>query len=165
MRPLIDFIHMAVCRNPVDLKYVRDIVQSPVINYDKYPFHKFSETAANNLRAAVVKIKGIAQAEGRMPESYPVIVDLGGSKLNMAIGYSPCLTSSRCSARGYAWLQTATRLSTAELFKLQGFTEKNMLDMEFVLPRGQLASMIGNAFTKTVITRVLKQAVKAAESQ
>ena len=134
---------------PVALKYVRDVVISPVSSYNRYPFHMFCETAAKNLRAAVAKIKGIAQAEGRMPESYPVIVDLGGSKLNMAIGYSPCLTSSRCSARGYAWLQTATRLSTAELFKLQGFTEQDMLDMEFVLPRGQMASMIGNACSET----------------
>ena len=147
---------------PVDLHVLRDPHDAKPFSYTDYPYGNFTKTAAANLRKAVEKITALANSEGREPESYPVVVDLGSSKLNMGIGYCPCLTSSRCSSRGYAWLQTARRLSTAEMFKLQGFTEEDMVKMDFVLPRGKLAYMLGNAFTKTAIARVLKRAAVTA---
>ena len=112
---------------PVELHVVQDKKKPQTVDYKNYPFNNFTKTAATNLRAAVAKIKKRAEAENRRPDSYPVIVDIGSSKLNMGLGYSPCLTSSRCSSRGYVWLQTATRLSTAEMLKLEGFTENTWL--------------------------------------
>jgi len=82
------------------------------------------------LPGSVLRV-GIAPWPAEDAESYDVIVDTGGSKLNMGIGYAPCLTASRCQARAFVDLRTARRLSLSELLRLQGFTNEEMVGLRF----------------------------------
>ena len=120
--------------------------------------------AKGNLHHALVEIIGVARADGRCPSSYNVIVDTASSKLNMGIGYSPCLTASRGAGRAFVDLQTAKKLSLSEMLRLQGFTTEEMAGMNFVGARSSIGHMAGNAFTKTVIMRIVRAALSAAEA-
>ena len=73
----------------------------------------------------------IARRAAEDATSYDVIVDTGGSRLNVGIGYAPCLTASRCQARAFVDLRTAWRLSLSELLRPQGFTNEEIAGFRF----------------------------------
>eukprot|EP00959_Pyramimonas_sp_CCMP1952_P305869 6400598-Pyramimonas_sp.AAC.1 len=61
-------------------------------------------------------------------------------------------------------LQTAKRLSCKEMMRLQGFTTDEIAGVDFSdVSNHTLGNMIGNGFAKTVVQRLLKASIDAAE--
>jgi DNA (cytosine-5)-methyltransferase 1 len=115
-----------------------------------------------NLRILNKKIK----AKGRKIGQDPYVGDVQSSPSfgpHLALGYSPCLTRSRCGSGGH-WLFNRNReMTTREMMRLQG-----MRAGRFRLPvkRGgserKLRLMIGNAFSVNVVVRILSRLLPAA---
>ena len=114
------------------------------------------------IQKALQIIKAKAKDEQKSATDYGVVVDMGSTKLNMGIGYSPCLTA--CKGKSHMDLQTTKKLSIRAMMRFQGFTTEEMAGMGFSLRSDhQFGEMIANAFTKTVIQRIIQSAIKAAE--
>ena len=90
--------------------------------------------------------------------SYNAIVDLQSSRSNFGIDECPCI-----GTQSFLRLQTATRLSM-EMLCLQGFYKDDIVKMRMVLLAGQMGALVGNSFTCTVIQRLLKLSIRAAEA-
>ena len=60
-----------------------------------------NRTYRNNLAAALARIDARAQQEGKNPCDYCVVVDLGGSKVQMGWRVAPCLTRSRGASHAF----------------------------------------------------------------
>eukprot|EP00959_Pyramimonas_sp_CCMP1952_P080704 1686218-Pyramimonas_sp.AAC.1 len=149
---------------PLSLDIIYDYPRPPVVDYNAYPMEMFSPMVQRHISQALERIKAKADDENKSATDYGVIVDMGSTKLNMAIGYSPCLTATRCKGRSYMDLQTAKRLTCKEMMRLQGFTNDEIAGMDLSSHSDwALGSMIGNGFTKTVIQRIMKAAITAAE--
>ena len=150
---------------PLELDIIYDQPRPPFANYSNYPLDRFSPMVQAHISKALEVIKAMASDEGKPATDYGVIIDMGSSKLNMGIGYSPCLTATRCKGLSYMDLQTAKRLSCKEMMRLQGFTTDEIAFMDFSdVSNHTLGAMIGNGFTKTVVQRLLKSAMDAAEA-
>ena len=75
-------------------------------------------------------------------------------------GYTPCLTASRGASGGF-WLTAQHRMMTLdEMMRLQGM-EPSSTDTSMV-SKCKAGHMIGNAFTQSVITRIMARAIPAA---
>ncbi len=118
---------------------------------------------ARNVKAALLKTQRLAAEKGVRVESIPVVVDVGGTSVNMAVDCTPCLTKSRGQTRAFFNLQSGTFLGAAELFRLQGYTDEEMAAMNMVVSENKLGALLGNAMTKTVLQRLLSAAIAAYE--
>ncbi len=148
----------------LDLGIIYDQPRPPFANYNNYPLEKFSPMVQMHISKALDTIKAMATDDGKSATDYGVIIDMGSSKLNMGIGYSPCLTATRCKGLSYMDLQTAKRLSCKEMMRLQGFTTDEIAGMDFSdVSKHTLGNMIGNGFAKTVVQCILKASIDAAE--
>ena len=140
---------------PVSLDAIFDNGGEPKLQtYRNYPLPvgpNGGNQASNNITKAILAINKHAAQAGRCPTSYPVIVDIGSSSLNMGIGHAPCVTEARGKTLGFWKLQQVQRLTITELFRLQGFCDKEVNDMKMVLTPSQMGDRLGAGFTKTVI--------------
>ena len=121
-----------------------------------------NETYRNNLAAALARIDARAQKEGKNPCDYCVVVDLGGSKVQMGWRVAPCLTRSRGASHAFWNIQGGCFLSTRELFRLQALDIDDM-NMANTAER-HMGAMLGNGFTCTVIARVIAAGLQALEN-
>jgi site-specific DNA-cytosine methylase len=84
----------------------------------------------------------------------------GGASHNLAYGYAPCLTKSRCSGNSYYCFARGRKLNLTELFRLQGMPARRI-----VAPPGvsdcQLRAMIGNSFSVPVFAAIAARALYA----
>lgn len=78
------------------------------------------------------------------------------------VGRAPCLTSARAAQGGFWLLAQRRMMTTAELLRLQG-TPPDMTALGTVAAVSTRAAglMLGNAFTLSVVTRVLTHALRA----
>lgn len=91
------------------------------------------------------------------PEKHCIVVDCGSSGGSWRYEAAPCLTSARAVGGGF-WLSTRRRRTNLnEMYKIQGMTPVNTMTVS----DGQVAKCIGNAFTQTVIARILVQLLTA----
>eukprot|EP00973_Karenia_brevis_P086222 11958309-Karenia_brevis.AAC.1 len=79
-----------------------------------------------------------------MPKEKCVVVDLGGSKVQMAWSYLPCLTIARGYAHAFWDMQRARHLSTAQLFRLQGMDVEELGLNTSSISDSQMGSLLGN---------------------
>ena len=148
---------------PADLSDIYDEPDKVPVSYSRYPMRGLSApTSRKNINDAIAKVRLVAQREGKPAEALKAVVDIGSSRLNLGIGYSPCLTASRCSARAFVNLQTAEKLTVTEMMRLQGFTTEDISAMKISLSNSRMAKMVGNAFTKSVPTCIIRAAFKSA---
>lgn len=116
-----------------------------------------SRTALRNLDAALAEIKRARpQADLR---KCPVVVDLANSRSFGCIytwNCLPTITKSHAAANAYWLVHRSRTLSTRELLRAQGFDPDRVVlpTTEKVSPR-TVPEMVGNAFTVTVIERLL----------
>ena len=109
---------------------------------------------------ALTRVNQVARRDPRSPADIPVVVDLQSGALNIGFDVSPCLTRKRGQSRAFFSLQHARPLSMNELCRLQGL---DIREMRITLTKSQMGSLLGNAFTCTVLARVLASAIQAAE--
>jgi len=127
--------------------------------YDNYPFPQ-GRLARSSVQQAIAKLEKKAREEGRRVESYPAVVDLECSSLNMAVGVCPCITRNRGGAHSFWLLQHGRRLTTSEMMRLQGFDPTTI---HVNVSKTQMGHLLGNGFTCTVVERILRAAIEAAE--
>ena len=132
-----------------------DAKLSTYVNYPTPP----SATASRNIRAALDKVRKVAEQESKQPTEYPIIVDTAGSQLNMGWNVAPCLTKARGGALAFWSLQHGRPLTISELCRLQGLSSS---DMHIPISANQMGGLLGNGFTCTVVTRVIAAAIDAA---
>ena len=116
-----------------------------------------SATARQNVEKVLRKL----QAEGRLPLQNPFVIDVAGSRVNFAEGYSPCITRSRGGSGGH-WLTWKQRMTTyPEVLKLMD-VDPALIDIEAcgVSPR-QIGLMAGNAIPVKMLSRVLRNALRS----
>ena len=118
-----------------------------------------------NIEAALRKIQRLADARGVRAESIPVVVDVGGTGLNLGEGHTPCLTRTRGHARALFNLNSGTFLSAREMFRLQGYTDDEIMSMKMVVSDNKLGALLGNAMTKTVLQRLIAASISAYEGR
>ena len=141
-----------------------DADRLPLSSYLNYPMPK-GATANNNVKRALQKISAAALKMGCRAEDVPAILDVSSSRCNLGIDICPCLTHSHCKGGGYYSMQHGAPLRTTGLLRLQGFTNTDISTMntDIVSPT-KLNGMIGNAFSKCVLTEVLKACLWATEA-
>ena len=84
-----------------------------------------------NVRNALAAVKVLAAEQGRRAEDLPVVVDAGGTSLNYAVGWSPCLTAARGQTSSFWLLQAGRFMTVSELCRLQGFSDDDIGTMTF----------------------------------
>ena len=130
-------------------------------DYDNYPCSQISsDTKRENLIEAVKRVKVVARKQSREPNELCVVVDLGGSKVQMGWHHAPCLTKTRGQALAFWSMQHNRPLSVRELARLQGL---NLDAMKINVSRSQMGGLLGNGFTCTVMARVCAAAIQAVE--
>ena len=101
-------------------------------------------------------------AKGDDPLAIPAVIDHGSSKLNYAIGYSPCLTRSRAMSHGH-WVTCLQReMTTGDMLRLQGVDEWRVRGWKRHISEVQFHAVIGNAIPIPLIERILMRALYAA---
>ena len=152
--------------DPPSVSAVYDLPITPLASYANYPIPAGKHgglVPSRNVQLALEAIQREADSRQVPPESIPVIVDTGSGKLNMALDRAPCLTKQRGKSLSFFKLQTGEFMSVFELMRLQGFTDDEMARMNFVVSPSQVGKMVGNSFTKTVMQRLIRNAIVAAE--
>eukprot|EP00974_Lingulodinium_polyedra_P123308 11186279-Lingulodinium_polyedra.AAC.1 len=104
-------------------------------------------------RKKVQTILAELKAEGLRPESLPVVIDCSANNPRWVINRTPCLTATRAATGGFYVTCVKRMCTTDELFRLQGFDPSQIITTG--LSQSQLGRLIGNAFTKTVVERLL----------
>jgi DNA (cytosine-5)-methyltransferase 1 len=114
-----------------------------------------SPLARTKLRRAYAK----AKAAGIDPRKQCIAVNCDARECTWKLNSTPCLTSTRGAGSGF-WISTrGGRMTTAELCRLQGMAPiQNFAG----LSARQLGHAVGNAFTQTVIARILAKLLPAA---
>ena len=128
-------------------------------SYFRYP-NPETATARKNVGKALDMAKGWAATDKLKVESYPVIVDAGGTNLNYGLDECPCLTKSRCQSRLFWSLQHGRFLTIFEMGRLQGFYVSSM---RVSISPAAMGSLIGNAFSVPVWRAVFAAAMSSAE--
>ena len=156
-----------VCCPP--LSSVVDGDRIPLSSYEGYPLpvgRGGCTTSYNRVQETLDAVRRRAASEGCTPESYEVAVDAGSSRTNFGYGVCPCITKTRGSSLAMFNLQMGDFFNVKEMLRLQGFADEeiNALNLHCVTAR-QLGGLIGHSFTKTVVQRILKNAIRAAEQE
>ena len=95
-----------------------------------------------------------------VPESIPMVVDIGGSRPSYGTRYAPCLTKSRAGQLGFWSMQHGSSLTVSEMLRLQGIDPEKVRTKS--MTPNQMGQCLGNAFTQPVFEGVLRAALKAA---
>ena len=102
-----------------------------------------------------------ARAEGEDPTSYPAAIDTNSSTPAVMTTYATTLTRARGNSLAWWSLQHGRKLSASELMRVQGVSPSSVVMN--VSPQ-QMGALLGNAFTKPVMDRVIDQAIAAWSS-
>ena len=150
-----------------DLSTIFDL--TPVIvDYSKYPVPPCCQTTHNNVMAGLTKVIEAAKSESVAvgstvdPARKPVVLDVGGTRVQVGHNFSPCVTRRRGAAFAMFSLQHGRPLSIHELCRLQGL---NSNEMNIAVTKPQMGALLGNGFTCTVVARVMAAAIQAAENR
>lgn len=161
-RPSVKF-EWPPMKAPVTLSSIMDRGSAKVKSYADYPLAKAGcKTRRQRLQEGLDRINKYAQENSKDPMSIACIVDTCGSKTNIGIECSPCITRSRGSQKAFWSLQHGRPLSSNELLRLQGFDPASVW---VNVTDNQLGALVGNAFTLTVFKQVLVAALNAAEGR
>ena len=107
----------------------------------------------------------VLQAEARLSqlgltdsERDGIVVNCNAISGAVTIGHTPCLTATRAGSGGF-WLLGRHRFMTlSEMLRLQAMDPTTDLQTS----TAQAGKMIGNAFTQSVIARVMATALRAS---
>ncbi len=94
----------------------------------------------------------------------PVIIGAQASsgRRNIAVGYSPCLTASRCANRGH-WVSTTQAWMTCnDMLRLQGVRPARLAGWRTAVAERQLGHIAGNAVPVPLLGRILERLLPAA---
>ena len=110
-----------------------------------------------NANAAKKKVQVVLEAmqeQGIFATRVPVAIDCHSSKVHWCLGYTPCLTAARGMQGGF-WVTYRNHglLSIGEMLRLQGFSPEEVIINN--IAKTHMGKMLGNAFTQTVMERVL----------
>ena len=119
----------------------------------KYPTQPAASKKAKKVTQQLQKL-------GVKPLKVPAVVDCDGVAGRWVLDKTPCLTATRGAGGGYWVTCMNRRLTTSELFKLQGMDPQALHIPPEVSDR-KLGHMIGNAVTQTVIERLAANLLKS----
>ena len=111
-------------------------------------------------REAVLKMLKEIIAAGVNPAKADIAIDCDSSVPRYVIWHTPCLTASRGAGHGYWITRAGRKMTVPELFRLQGF-DPSAINIAGGSDR-QIGHMIGNAFSQTIVERVLARLLRAA---
>jgi DNA (cytosine-5)-methyltransferase 1 len=96
-----------------------------------------------------------------------VVADLGGGfarkngdSHHLVVGYSPCLTKTRCKSASYYLFSKQRKMQLAEMYKLQGIPVGRVRKPKTV-SESQMRGMLGNTFTVPVVARIVDRILYA----
>ena len=113
---------------------------------------RLSKTVQDNLKCFAQK------TAGQDLKSADYIIDTGSSKCNFMPGRCPCLTLSRCSGQhGYFSVSRDRFLNVRDFLLLQGYPKSLHQEMLQAVDERTLKSMLGNAMSLPVVTRIVRQ--------
>ncbi len=113
----------------------------------KYPT---SPAAARKVRQVIKLLR----KAGVCPLKVPVVIDCDANTCRWCIDRTPCLTATRASGGGF-WVTCKNgRLSLTEMLHLQAIDPKRVT-IPTSLSCNKVGHMIGNAFTQSVIERIM----------
>ncbi len=98
------------------------------------------------------------------PFATPVIIDAQASRrrLNFAVGYSPCLTATRCANKGH-WVSTTQAWMTCnDMLRLQGVRPARLAGWRTAVTERQLGHIAGNGVPVPLLGRILERLLPAA---
>lgn len=101
------------------------------------------------------------RAEGVNPSRVPVAIDCDAPRGRWCLDYTPCLTAARGGSGGFWITCRGRRMSTAELCRLQGI-DPHDVHLPVGVTSRQFGRMVGNAFTQTVIERLVSRLLVSA---
>lgn len=121
-------------------------------------------TTATEQRNYLAAVRSILGGGGKLDDMY--VADLGGGwqaegHANMALGYSPCLTRTRCASSSYYLFGKGRKMTLTEMLRLQGVSPTRLRTPPGVSER-QMRAMVGNAFTVSTFAHVLDRALFAS---
>ena len=97
----------------------------------------------------------ILRSGRRDPKTTPIVIDHGSSRLNYAVGYSPCITASRGKAGGHWAVWKSSRLTMQDMMLLMGVQPSRVAGWETVISKPQMGFIIGNAIPMPLLARIL----------
>ena len=109
----------------------------------------------------VLPVLAVLREEGIPLRNAIVVVDCDGISLKIMVNRSPCLTKSRAK-NGFWLVWKGRRMTINEMFRLQGMKPARMRPAIRGVAKSHVGEMIGNAFTESVIGRVLVQLLPCA---
>ncbi|CAK0860769.1 unnamed protein product, partial [Prorocentrum cordatum] len=145
---------------PVTMRNLIDLMD-PATDLKPFPGNLPSKSSGTKRKNVLDALKAIA-SDGSDPLAVPAVVDHGSSKMNYAIGYSPCLTRNRAMSHGH-WVTCLQReMTTGEMLRLQGVEEWRVRGWKHIICEGQFHAIIGNAIPLPMIERILMRALYSA---
>ena len=135
------------------MKWPREVKMRRLTSVLQTPTHPAAYPTGQHARTNVQAVEHTLCSYEIDPATVPVAIDCFSSRCNYAIGYTPCLTASRGSQRGF-WITWKSHgfLSVEEMLKLQGFDPAQVVQ---TISDNQMGKMIGNAFTQTIMEKLL----------
>ncbi len=113
----------------------------------------------NQSRRKVVKALRLLKSMGVHHRTAPVVCDCDGISGRIVVGHIPCLTAARASRGGFWLIHKGRKLTINEMLKLQGMDPARINFDGLGLRESKIGRMIGDAFTQTVVTRILAKAL------
>ena len=114
-------------------------------------------TANKNVRA----VYDLLAKQGINARKHDVMIDTDGGRPSYSLGRVGTITASRAGGLSYWITSRNRRVSLKELLRLQGFDPKR-INLEAASPR-QIGIILGNAFTVTVVRRLLSKMLPAVD--
>ena len=112
-------------------------------------------------RKSVSQVLRMAREAGVNYKRLRMVIDVDGRSPQHFIGRCPCLTKTRASS-GFWLLWKGRRLNIAEMMRLQGMKPARLRVEGLCIRPRVIGGMVGNAFTQSVVGRVMLCAIKAA---
>ena len=134
---------------------------------DKHPQKQKTQkrTAYPSAPQAAVKVKAAMNEMRSMkvnPSKVPVAIDCDGITGRWVVDHVPCLTATRAASGGFWITCKGSKLSVREMMRLQGMRPHTVDIITPGLSDSKIGHMIGNAFTQSVVERILYNMIEAA---
>jgi site-specific DNA-cytosine methylase len=101
------------------------------------------------------------RAAGVNPMQVPVAIDCEASRVRWCLDYTPCLTAARGGSGGFWITCRGRKMTAAELCRLQGI-DPHSVHLPVGVSVSQFGRMLGNAFTQTVVERLMSRLLVSA---
>ena len=121
--------------------------------------------ACNNAQLGATAEKNLIEAYGMMveagikPDQTPMVIDLGGSKVQLKYNSFPTMTASRCSSHAYWSTELKRYFNMEELIRGQGGCP-GKLDWSMI-SENAMGSIVGNAIAVPVFRQFLVRIMNA----